>query len=133
MAYSRWGLVGVLCLGVLLLMLTLVMLSSCSRLQEMDRRIWGMPPPPGPAGSGPADSGAPGAPGGVPPIVQTLAGVLALAGYGGMAAWIRRSNRNGRATVGAVEQRLEALEVFVNDYLRLAGKGGAGSNGERLE
>ncbi len=97
-------------LGVLLLACTLVAIAGCAQLRELDKRLWATPEDSVTSTAGPGDRpGAPD-PDQVPPIIQTLAGILALGGYGGMAAWIRKGNRNGRANLDSLAARLDVLE-----------------------
>ncbi|GAH58204.1 unnamed protein product [marine sediment metagenome] len=110
MFHSRTTAVCFALLGLILLAYTLGALAGCAQLQELDKRLWGPTGDSAPMLRAPGDpAGAPD-PDQVPPIVQTAAGILALAGYGGMAAWIRRSNRNGRQTYADLEARLRTLE-----------------------
>jgi len=46
-----------------------------------------------------------------PPIVESIAGILLLSGYGGLAEWIRRTRKNGKVATAELTARIEKLET----------------------
>lgn len=78
-------------------------LTSCQWAREMDEAIWN--PPAAVDVEGPVAA---------PPLVEVIAAALALLGFGGMSAWIKRSNNRSRTTTKDLEVRMRALELLLN-------------------
>lgn len=97
-------------LGVLFAVLTVEGLIGCRHVAHLDKQLFGVPA----GGDDPAtpgiDESKPEQPGMATPVVEITASILALAGYGGMARWISKSNKNGKATSTQLEDRIAALE-----------------------
>jgi len=92
--------------GCLLLAGTVLLLSGCTKLHQIDDAIWGSPseagePQPGDEGPGPEPT---------PPVLEIVAAVLAFLGYGGMAAWVKRSNSRGTQTTNGLQAQLADLQ-----------------------
>ena len=92
--------------GCLLLAGTVLLLSGCTKLHQIDEAIWGPTDAPSPS-TGPADSPAPEP---TPPVLEIVAAVLAFLGYGGMAAWVKRSNSRGTQTTNGLQAQLTDLQ-----------------------
>jgi len=95
-------------LGLLLFIFTITLIAGCAQLRTLDEQLWTPPT---------ADPTSPAAMAAPPPILETIAGIAAALGYGGMAVWVQRNKRNGQATaehvsalVNELEDRLSTLE-----------------------
>lgn len=75
---------------------------GCQWVKEIDEAIWS--PPAAVDGGDPPE---------VPPLAEYIAAVLALLGFGGMSAWIRRANSNSKKTSADLLTRIVRLEKFL--------------------
>lgn len=82
-------------LGLILIFAGLT--SGCTRMMEVDKLLWQPPIAPG------VDPD----PGQAPPIIQIIAGALALFGFGGMAAWVRKISNNSATKCDLDELKAE--------------------------
>jgi hypothetical protein len=89
-------------LACLLVAGTALLFAGCNRIEAIDDAIWGTP-------SGPVDPNAPELPASAPPILEISAAVLAMFGYGGMAAWIKRSNNTGKKYNEGLQTQVNVL------------------------
>lgn len=74
---------GKICIVLFLLAIALILIpciGGCTRLLDLDRHIWS------PVTQTEAEAAA----AKPPPVLEVIAGALALVGFGGMANWIRR-------------------------------------------
>lgn len=101
---------GVWILGGVFLVVLLLTIAACQPLRDLDRWAWG--------GDVAASSDANGvpvpaadpwtSPGGT--IVEWVAGLLAIAGYGGLARWIHVTKKASNSGLADIRSRLDALE-----------------------
>lgn len=74
-------------------------LTSCQWAREVDEAIWN-----------PATTQDVEDPAAAPPLVEVIAAALALLGFGGMSAWIKRSNNRSRTSTADLAARITRLE-----------------------
>jgi hypothetical protein len=106
--------VSLILLGALLLGMTLMPLFSCTKLWQADASFWGTPGSttnPAIVAIGGVNPGSPA--GTTPPLLEVVAGVLATAGFGGMATWLNRVKSNGAAAVATVTATAEAHDAQI--------------------
>lgn len=77
-------------------------LTSCQWAREVDEAIWN--PPTSQDVVEPVSA---------PPLVEVIAAALALLGFGGMSAWIKRSNSRSKNSVTDLDKRITRLERFL--------------------
>jgi len=87
----------VLCLVTLILLLSALI--GCETVRAIDQNLWGTNPDPAAPQEGIA-----------PPVIETVAAILAAIGYPGMAYWIHRNRKNGRTITTDLAARVDALE-----------------------
>lgn len=102
---------------VALTVLTLVcLLGGCTKLMQWDAALWGSPATPAlvhPDGS--ITPAQPGTPGAAPPIIEGIAAVLSILGFGGMARWISSIKQNGTKTATELADRIDTHAATVDD------------------
>lgn len=86
-------------LAALLAILTIAFIGGCARLKQLDAELWATEDPSGEQQEAPGVT-----------MLEGVAAILALGGYGGMATWIGKSNKNGKKTIAALEARIADLE-----------------------
>lgn len=95
-------------LGLLLLLYTAIGIFGCGKIAEIDEAIW----------SQGVHTEEQVAAGDAPPIVEGIASALALLGYGGLAAWIRKNGKREARDVEAVHDQLtsstDATDTAIN-------------------
>ena len=81
--------------------------TGCELAQRYDEAIWG-------TDQAPAEA----QPGTAPPLLETLAAILAAGGFGGMGLWVRRTRNNNHAEVERLET--ETLDSIHDLQARLS-------------
>lgn len=82
-------------------------------LAELDAKIWGTPEISPAPGSPPGTPATPSTPGYAPPILETVAAILAMLGFGGMARWIQITKRSTNGNVDKLRQDYVGLAADV--------------------
>jgi len=117
-----------LVLGIFGMAVVICLLAGCTPLAELDAKLWGTEPhvyanvdsqgqPILDAQGKQTYTTIPATPGMAPPIIELVAGALALFGYGGLGLWIHRSRKtiNGQLNEASISveelgTRVETLE-----------------------
>lgn len=73
-------------------------LAGCTPMHKLDQALWGTDEQP-----------AEPSPGSTPPILESIAAILATAGFGGMAAWTRRISRSANGRLSTLDAQLKLL------------------------
>ena len=93
------------------MLFALILLPGCQAARELDRIIWTnmdpdyVPPEPDSAtqpAAVPADT---------PPILSIAASILSLGGFTGLAAWLRKTAKNGKANADTLQAQITLLQT----------------------
>lgn len=88
--------------GVLLSTAALFLILGCGQLEQIDQAVWGT-----------TDAPAEHPPGAAPPLLELIATGLAVLGFGGMSAWVKRSNTRGKTTAADLQEQINVLSTHV--------------------
>jgi hypothetical protein len=83
---------------------TIVLLAGCAPMRTLDNWLWSTP-----SVSKPGDPTAP------PPFIETIAGILATCGFGGMALWLRKLSASTNGTLDEHATDLAAINKELSE------------------
>lgn len=96
-------------IGITLTLLCAVLLATagaftgCEMAHRIDEAVWG-------TDAAPAEDPL----GTAPPILETLAAILAAGGFGGMSLWIRRARNSSRDELAKLKDQVDQIQIRID-------------------